>query len=325
MRLQHLIDVAHRMLASRTAHEVLVYGFFVLLSAAAWFMQVLHDTYEVDLPLPLELCDVPDGVIITDSLPHEILVKVNDKGTTLMGYAWDADKALKVSFADYKTQQPIGNVRIMQADIQKRLQAFLLPSTNIVRIINDTIGFSYNRGVSRRLPVRINGNIETQQHMYIHSVVILPDSVTVYAPRVMLDTMTFAPTVPISLQALHSDTQFSARMASPSLTKCTPDTVQVRVHVDSYTEKTVEVPIMGINFPAGKKLRTFPSKVGVTFKVGMENYNAVTADQFVIAVSYEELLLSGRCRLRLKSTPAGVSAARLSMTEVDFLIEQTAF
>ena len=59
--------------------------------------------------------------------------------------------------------------------------------------------------------------------------------------------------------------------------------------VDIYTEKTVEVPLHGINFPADKALRAFPSKVQITFQVGLKRFRSIKADDFVINVSYEEL------------------------------------
>ena len=106
--------------------------------------------------------------------------------------------------------------------------------------------------------------------------------------------------------------------------KFIPDKVELKVLVDLYTEKTVEVPIVGLNFPASKDLRTFPSKVKVNFRVGMSRFKSITADDFVLAVTYEELLQNEdpKIRLHLKSMPPGVSNVRIDPVEVDYLIEQ---
>ena len=89
------------------------------------------------------------------------------------------------------------------------------------------------------------------------------------------------------------------------------------------TEKTVQVPVEMVNFPATKVLRTFPPKVNVTFQIGASKYNTVNAGNFVIVVSYEELVnnVSGKFSPRLKTLPAGVSHARISPGEVEFVIE----
>ena len=62
---------------------------------------------------------------------------------------------------------------------------------------------------------------------------------------------------------------------------------------DIYTEKTVEVPLHGVNFPADKALRTFPSKVQITFQVGLKRFRSIKASDFIINISYEELLKLG--------------------------------
>ncbi len=94
--------------------------------------------------------------------------------------------------------------------------------------------------------------------------------------------------------------------------------------LDVYAEKSVEVPVRGVNFPPDKVLRTFPSKVQVTFQVGLSHFKAITAEDFFIGVTYEELLNNKgeKCPVKLKSVPRYVNHVRLNPQEVDYLIEQ---
>lgn len=81
-----------------------------------------------------------------------------------------------------------------------------------------------------------------------------------------------------------------------------------------------------MNFPPDKVLRTFPSKVQVTFQVGLSHFKSVTADDFFISVTYEELLNNKgeKCPVYLRSVPHYVNHVRLNPSEVDYLIEQQA-
>lgn len=79
--------------------------------------------------------------------------------------------------------------------------------------------------------------------------------------------------------------------------KFVPGAVDLTLPVDIYTEKTVEVPLHGVNFPADKVLRTFPSKVQITFKIGLGRFDKVDAGNFMINVSYEELLKLDRINI----------------------------
>jgi hypothetical protein len=109
--------------------------------------------------------------------------------------------------------------------------------------------------------------------------------------------------------------------------KYEPSLVSIKVGVGYYTEKTVKVPIIGLNFPAEKKLRTFPAQANITFRIESGRYNKISADDFVLATTYEELLQnteSSKLELHLKTVPEGVSNVRISPREVDYLIEQIA-
>ena len=99
----------------------------------------------------------------------------------------------------------------------------------------------------------------------------------------------------------------------------------VRPEEVTEAEMSVEVPVKGLNFPADNVLRTFPSKVQVTFRVAMDDIRRVKADDFAVGVTYEQLLktpANAKCEVTLKASPAFVNHARLSPTEVDYLIEQ---
>ena len=104
------------------------------------------------------------------------------------------------------------------------------------------------------------------------------------------------------------------------------DTAQVAITavVDYYLEQSVEVPIIGLNFPPDRQLRVFPSKATVTFRVGSVKANLDWTKSFVLAATYEELLKNEGLRymLHLKSVPEDVSNVRISPMEVDYLIEQ---
>ena len=117
-----------------------------------------------------------------------------------------------------------------------------------------------------------------------------PDSVLVYAPEGILDTITTAYTQNITLENISDTTRRRVPLTSERGVKFVPASVEMTFPVDIYTEKTVEVPLHGVNFPADKVLRTFPSKVQITFQVGLKRFRSIKASDFIINISYEELL-----------------------------------
>lgn len=310
-------------LSSSRAREMSIFFLFVFLASVAWLVQVLNDDYELNIDVPVMLTDVPDDVVITQPLPESVSVKLNDKGTSLFLTLLNRkDDALCFSFNRFATSRNVGVVRISNTEVVRRIQDMLPPSTRVHHNANDTLVFAYNRGVCRMMPVKIVGSVKARKHLYVNGITATPDSVMVYAPSSVLDTMRYAQTILLEMSDLYNDTQFYVPMAAGGYVRCLPDSISVNVHIDTYTEKTIDVPITGVNFPAGKSLRTFPSRLKVTFRVGVEHYSEVTAEQFALTVSYEELIKTGRCCPRLKSMAIGIGNARLSQSEVDYLIEQ---
>ena len=71
-------------------------------------------------------------------------------------------------------------------------------------------------------------------------------------------------------------------------------------------------------------MRTFPSKVKVTFQIGLSRFRDVSATDFRIDIPYEELLRLGsdKYTVRLSKIPDGINQVRFDPEQVDFLIEQ---
>lgn len=313
-------------LLGRKNREFLIFLFFFALSAVFWLLQTLNETFETEVVVPLKLNNVPSNLIITSDLPDELLVTVQDKGSILMKYLYGQPLTpVTVDYKNYDFGGMAGRVQVQEAEVRRAIAAQLFSSTRIQSIKPDTLEFFYNRGLKKKVPVLISGVVEPAQQYYLRHVVAKPDSVVVFAPSSILDTLQAAYTQNFYQAGLVESKNLQIPVRPIRGAKFIPDVLDVQIDVDIYTEKTVEVPIVGVNFPADKDLRTFPSKVKVTFKVGSKSYKSITADDFVLVISYEELINneSSKIPLHLKSIPEGVSSVRIHPSEVDYLLEQT--
>ena len=138
-----------------------------------------------------------------------------------------------------------------------------------------------------------------------------------------VDTITAAYTRRFALHQLTDTTSAEVGFICPRGAKFVPASVKLTFCVDRMVEKTVQVPVQQVNFPASKQLRTFPAKVNLTFQVGMSQYKHISADNFVLVVNYEDLLKSkgNTTRLSLKTIPTGVTHVRIRPQDVEFVIE----
>lgn len=303
--------------------QFLIFLFFLALSSVFWIFQTLNETYEEDFQVPLELRNVPSNVVITTDLPENLHILLRDKGSQLLAYRYT--RQFKPVVVDYNTySNPSGHVSILGNELQRQIAAQLLPGTQMLGLKPDTLDFYYNFGQFKRVPIRPLGEVRAGRLYSLAKTVYSEDSVTVYASREQLDTITAAYLQPFNLRNLTDTTHVKSNFVKVKGAKFVPAQIGVTFCIDRLVEKTIQVPIQQVNFPASKQLRTFPATVKVTFQVGMGLYRKITSENFVLVVNYEDLLKnkSTYCHLSLKTIPEGVSHVRISPQDVEYVIEE---
>ena len=310
-------------LLSAKSREFFIFLFFFLIAGGFWLLQTLNNDYETEFSIPVRLKNVPNNIVITSEPSTSLKLTVKDKGTALLNYKLSRKFfPVTLDFSDYNGVN--NHVCIYSTELQKKVQAQLNASTQLLSIKPDTLDYIYATGESKRVPIKLKGSVSAARMYYLSDTIFSPDSVLVYAPKKALDSITVAYTQPVNIDNISDTLNMQVALNQWRGIKFVPSVVDMQLPVDIYTEKTVEVPIVGVNFPVDRILRTFPSKVKVTFQVGLSQFRNVTADDFQIEVSYEELMKLGtdKYSIKLKSYPSIVNQLRVNPTEVDFLIEQ---
>ena len=322
----HCLDISKRIkdfLLAKKSREFLIFLFFMFVSFSFWLLQVLNDDYETEYIVSLRMKDVPDNVVLTSELPSNMKITLKDRGTVLVNYSLGQGlMPLTLDFAEYSDK---GNqVRIPSITLAKKITAQLSQSTKLVAIKPDTLEFIYTKGAAKTVPVKICGTITPERQYYVSDTIFSPDSVRVYAPKSILDTITAAYTKTIDFEEVSDTVRNRVSFASVKGARFIPDYSDLTLKVDVYAEKTVDVPVVGVNFPHDKVLRTFPSKAKVTFQIGLSRFMEVGADDFQVVVDYDDLQNEGgdKCKLQLKEIPKGVNHVRVNPNEMDYIIEQ---
>lgn len=310
-------------LLSEKSREFFIFLFFFFVAGGFWLLRTLNNDYETSFSIPIRLKGVPNDVVITSEPASELHITVKDKGTVLLNYMLGKSfYPVTLDYADYKSVN--NRVRIYAPQFEKKVLSQLNASTRLLSMKPDTLEYIYATGASKRVPVKLQGTLSAGREYYLSDTLFQPDSVLVYAPAAVLDTITVASTQVLKLENISDTLKQQVSLQVQKGVKFVPSSIEMTLPVDIYTEKTVEVPVRGVNFPADKVLRAFPSKVQVTFQVGMSRFRQVGADDFHIYVTYEELLKLGsdKYTIKLKNLPKEVSRVRFNPSQIDFLIEQ---
>lgn len=302
---------------------MLAFLFFLMLSSAFWVFQTLNETYEQDIAIPLRINGQPDNVVLLSDVPEHIQVRLRDKGLVLLQYKYTQEfDTICVEWNDYANEG--GTIRLQTADLLKPVANVLQSTTTVVGGKPEVLVIYYNYGQSKRVPVRFQGRISCEEGYAIFRQQIMPDSVTVYASRAILDTITAAYVRPVTRTGVKDTVTVECSIQKIRGARFKPNKIKARFYADRIVSKTVSVPVHGVNFPASKVLHTFPPTVQVRFSVSQSNFSNLDEDDFVIVVNYEDLIKTPgvtTTNLAVKTVPKGVARVAIIPDQVEYLIE----
>ena len=192
-----------------------------------------------------------------------------------------------VDFKDYEDKG--SRVRIPVSALMKKISVQLNQTTKLLTIRPDTVEFIYTKGKAKKVPVKLQGKVALDRQYYISDIIYSPDSVMVYAPQEILDTITAAYTQALNFEDVADTIRRRVNLADVRGAKFIPSFDDVTLLVDIYAEKSVEVPIRGINFrPTGTSYFSFQGSGD--FSGRSESFKSITSEDFFIGVTYESLL-----------------------------------
>jgi hypothetical protein len=317
-------DIVRKWLLGHKNREMLIFLSFLSLSGVFWLILTLNDTFEQELRIPVRYADVPQDVVLTSQETDTLRVTVSDKGLALVSYLYgQVLKEINVPFTNYDRQNGTGSVGAN--DLKRIVASKLMATTHLLAIKPERLDFTYNNGESRRVPVHWSGRVVPEKLYFISDVRYTPDSVTVYASPEMLDSISTVYTMPMNYTGIQDSLHVEATLKRIPGAKIVPDRVGVTFTTDVLTEVSIDdIPIHGINLPEGKQLRFFPARVTVKFVAGVSVYRKLSASDFAVVADYNELRdsESEKCLIYLNRVPKGISRATLSLTHVDYLIEE---
>lgn len=303
--------------------EFLIFLFFLCLSGVFWLVLTFNETFDKEIVVSVKLEGVPRKAVITSEVYDTLHVTVRDKGYMLFSYVYgDAVKSISVKFSNYDKGN--GKIQVSGSELQKLLYARMYKSTKITQMKPDRLEFLYNYGDNKRVAVKLNGKVQAGDSHYIANIRFKPDQVQVYASASKLDSIQHVLTAKLDVTGVDDTIKQTVALQRMRGVKIVPSHVDMYIYPDVLVEAAVEVPIVAVNMPPGKKLLMFPQKVKVIFVVGASMFQNVHSDQFRLVADYNEIVShpSDKCLIRLMNKPREVRSARPEVSQVDYLIEE---
>ncbi len=271
----------------------------------------------------LEYVNFPDGYLFKGASKKEMDVKLRAGGFSFLGFNFKNKKVkVDVSEAEKKGEKFFVPESMYRGQIEKQLSA----SMELLEIDNDTLFLDMLAVVSKKVPVKPRGTMNLAQNYLLDGKIrVTPDSISITGPPEEIDSIGQVHTRKISLPDLTSD--FSEEVdifKSPQLknTSYSESTAILSGKVVRFSERMLEVPIKILNLPDGLKIKTFPDTVEVVCKAKTERLKSLNASDFQVVGNYKTLKdrASQKLKLQLQKKPEGLHSARLTTTEVEYIL-----
>jgi hypothetical protein len=305
--------------------DFLVFLLFLGITFFFWWSQTMSQDYDTVMKLPVQVTGIPNDVRVTMPAESQISVSLSGKGSALRKSGRRGGKhALQVHSSTFNMLQ--GHASLSTQRLRDSVSTLLPANVSIRDIEPDSLVFQYALQHSVMLPVTFDGTTESQDQFFLERIEFQPESIE--AKVLLSDTVAHRVLADIGNISLSSDTTVMTVPVKP-VPGVLLSTSEVRMTViaQQYTEKSIEVPITGVNFPEYLSLKSFPSKAVVLVWVKMSEYDKVSAKDFQVVVDYNDV--AGRdgskAVLRIFSQPANVRNVRLQTRTVDYLMERKLF
>ena len=317
------VELIKNFLLATKSREFFVFFSFFAVSSVFWLLQTLNESYQTELTIPVELTNIPEEAVITEELPRNIKVLVEDKGFLLTTYF--VGSKLSPLVLDFMKLRTNGNhVVISNMDLRKMISPQYYGSTKLISVKPNEVEYYYSIGEQRRLPVKLHLKVGGRSNYIVTDSLMQPSSVLVFAPLNILSGLKEVDTELAVFTNINDTVRRIVPLHPIKGVKFVPASVQVSLLVDLLTERMVEVPITGIDFPSDKVLRTFPSKAKVRFLIPYHRSSNIRPIDFRVEVKYSDLLNGNdsKCRPQIAISPSETSHIRIEPATFDFLIEQ---
>ena len=308
---------------------MLIFFFFLLLSILFWFLTVMNKDYVTSISYPVRYIRFPEKKVLVNDIPDRLELTVNAGGYTLLRYKLQS-RITPIIFDvnSFSLNTVLGDpstLYILTSYAKDRIARQLSSEIEILSISPDTLFFQFADKVSKKVRVEPDLDISFEkQYMQVGPYLIEPDSVTISGPKIMIDTIYVAKTVPVTMKDINKSFDMELEMKPLHRIEFDPLEVWIQVPVEKFTEASVKVQIEVINMPDSMLLRPFPPTVTVSCQIGLSAYETLNEHLFRAVIDYAEAdqMLGNKLQVKIIKKPMYIQSVNFTPKSVEYIVER---
>ncbi|MEE4257218.1 MAG: YbbR-like domain-containing protein [Bacteroidales bacterium] len=330
-RLNNLVNRAKNPRDKNFRNHLYIFLICCGISLFIWFLIKMSDDYVTDIRIPLAYTNVPADKQLNNR-GDKLSVRLRANGSDLFSVKYFSRKdkiTVNLRQADLRRSRYFDKYYFLTEQFSTEISSRYDFDHTLLGISPDTIYLDLEEIISRRLPVRVNVDLEFKpQYMLYDSISVAPSEIMVSGPASIVDTLSVIYTEKQKFSGLGSNVTAVIPIIPPVRNKTvrySETEVELNIAVEQFTESSIELPVNGITDDSGiSAIRTFPEKVEVTYRVALKDYPLVKPEMFRLTAFFNPEKDRGKTflRVRAEKQPEFVRITRIEPDKVEFIIQK---
>ena len=307
--------------------DLKIYAICVLISSFIWLIMTLSDNYTKRIEFPVSYSNFPKGMILVNNPSNEISFDIKSQGFELASVAIANRDSIKIDLSNVDFRKTKFNRYV--AAIATRVFRYNIMNQIKVDDVGkdfkpDSLYLIFDSLITKELPIKLNSRITFQKgYNKYGDFIVSPASIKVKGPALSFRKIKYIDTDSLIAKELNSDLVKEVKLRKlDKYFSYSNNTVKVRVKTERYSEFSRWVPVIVNSNVPNIKVKTFPSKVKLTFSMALPDYKLLTDSSFKVVVQRDsiDLLKQDRLILKLTKEPKGIGYSNMNAETVDYIL-----
>ncbi len=310
-------------LSATEKRRVSVFVTCLVLAVVAWLVVTFSRTYNFKVKQVLAYKNAPKKRAFHSLQSDTVDVTVKGTGWQMLSSKMNSmNPAVKVDLRALEYQDYL----LLSEQIRAINRSKEYPQ-EIVSFDPDTLYFDFSHRRVKRVPVKLSMKLKYQQQFeQSDHIIITPRYVTISGPSNVIDKITSWKTDSLKAEDVNEsiNTRIKLVPVKEGNIGIYPNSVQVKIPVSEFTEKTIEVPLKLVNNTNYYNVNLLPKKVKVTFTTALNKYVGMNEEFFEAEADLSMWKNYGYKMLPVKITqlPDFCRIVKIEPQNVDFIIKK---
>ena len=316
-----LEPIREKLRKSPRTRSILLYLFFVVISAVFWCFLTFNGDVQLEIEVPVEISK-PNNVHLLTKVPDTLTVTVRDRGYRFFSYLFHKTPKLTLRLSDYSDGN--SSFKIDQSHLKKTLASIINKHANIVSVLPESINIKFTDLPGKKVPVKADIVVEpredyTQYGAWIQS----QDSVLVFSDAKTLSEINEVFTYHVEELDLTDTLRRKVTIAPINGAVVEPRSIDIIVPIEKLKKQSRSVKIVVRNAPEGVKMLLFPNDVEVNYFAPV---SLISEDAGITAVvdynSVDVNSNNNKVKVLIGEVPAAYRDVKYTPESVEYIIEK---